>query len=258
MLPLMLLIASALREELETALGLCRHRQRIRCEGVSLWTALFGNDTVLLLKAGVGPARSAAALERVLAGFRVTRILAAGYAGALDPHLKQGDLLLGERADLLSDGVRDVPLAEIGLSGSWPLADAAELCSVATAAGLPAACGAVLTSPGVIGAPEHKRILYLKYKSSVVDMETAALARVAAGASIPLSCVRAISDEAEDGFLAPFSYCPGSGKLQRAARVLAAGKWVSRYSQWRERSLAARRNLGAFFASYRRTLDLRH
>ncbi len=250
MLPHMLLIASALAEELETALNLCSHRQKIRCPGVSVWTGVRGNKTLYLMKAGVGPARSAATLERVLAALHVTRILVAGYAGALDPGLKQGELVIGERADMLSNETWGAPLGEIGLSGSWPLADAAELCSLATAAGLRARCGAVLTSPCIIGAPEHKSILHLKHHACVVDMETAALARVATGASIPLSCVRAISDEAGDDFLAPFSYDPAAGKLQRAAKALASGSWGSRYSRWRERSLAARRNLSGFLVCY--------
>ena len=39
-------------------------------------------------------------------------------------------------------------------------------------------------------------------------METAALAQVAAARDIPMDCVRAVSDEAGDDFLAPFSYDP--------------------------------------------------
>jgi adenosylhomocysteine nucleosidase len=250
MLPSMLLIASALAEELETALNLCNHRRKIRVAGVPIWLGTRAGKTLYLLKLGVGPVHSAAVLERVLAGVKATRILLIGYAGALDPGLKIGELVVVDRASLLAEESWGVPLEGIGFGGAWPLADADAVYALALAAALPVHRGAALTFPCLIGSPEHKRVLFQRFHAAIVDMETASLARVASTFAIPLGCVRAVSDEADDDFIAFLSYEPGAGPLQRAEKTLAAGDWLRRYSQWRERSLAARQNLSRFMTHY--------
>jgi adenosylhomocysteine nucleosidase len=250
MLSSMLLIAAALAEELETALNLCSRKSKIRCAGVPMWLGTRGNKNLHLLKLGTGPVRSASVLQRVLAELKVTGILIIGYAGALDPALKQGELVVVDRADPLAQDSWGAPLEEIKLGSGRQLAGADELFRVAQAAGLPVRRGTALTSPCIMGAPEHKRVLFQRFQAAIVDMETAALAHVAANSAVPLGCVRAITDEADDTFLASLSYNPRAGAIQRAAKTLAEGGWLRRYSQWRERSLAARQALSKFLSCY--------
>ena len=246
----MLLIAAALTEELEIVLNLCSRKRKIRGLGISVWEGVRGQKSLHVLKLGAGPARAAAALERALAAVQATHILNIGYAGALDPDLKQGELVAVDQAILLSERTWGGPLDELELGESWPLASSSELCSVAQTAGLPIRRGNALTSFCIIGAPPHKQLLFQKFRAAIVDMETAALARVAHSAAVPMSCVRAITDEADDDFLATLTYAPADGSLRRAAKTLASGGWLRRYSQWRERSLAARQSLSRFLACY--------
>jgi nucleoside phosphorylase len=250
MLPCMLMIAAALAEELDTALNLCSRRKKISGAGVPLWTGTRGENLLHFLKLGVGPARSADALQRALNSLKPTSILVLGYAGALDPALTQGGLVVVEHADLLPEEFWDDPAKEIAPGPGWPLAGSGELCASAQAAGLPVRCGRGLTSSHVVGAPEVKRVLFGKYHAAVVDMETAVLARIAATAAVPLRCVRAVSDEARDDFLAFLSHNPATSPWRRAVQGLAAGSWLRRYSLWRERSEAARRSLRRFMAWY--------
>jgi adenosylhomocysteine nucleosidase len=250
MLPCMLLIAAALAEELGTALNLCSRRKRVRGAGVPLWTGMRGQEMLHFLKLGVGPARSAEVLQRALDCLKPASILIIGYAGALDPLLKLGDLVVVERADLLPEEFWDAPAKEMDPRPGWPLAYSGELCAAAETAGLPVRCGTALTSYHIIGAPEQKRVLFQKFHAGVIDMETAALARIAAAAAVPLQCVRAVSDEAGDDFLAFLSHNPAAGPWQIAVQGLAAGSWLRRYSQWRERSLAARGSLRRFLSWY--------
>jgi len=250
MLPSMLLIAAALAEELDAALNLCSRRKKIAGAGVPLWTGVRGKETLHFLKLGVGPARSADRLQLALACVKPASILIIGYAGALDPSLKQGELVVVERADLLPEEFWDDPAKEIGPGPGWPLAGSVELCAAAEASGLPVRRGAVLTSSHIVGAPVAKLALFQKFHAAVVDMETAALARIAAAAAVPLRCVRAISDDVQDDFLAFLHQDPAAGPWRRAVQGLTAGNWVRRYSQWRERSEAARRSLRRFMAWY--------
>ena len=62
----MLLIVAAMGEELKTAMSLCRDEKSIANRSISLRQATRKEKTISFLKAGVGPRRSAAALEEAL------------------------------------------------------------------------------------------------------------------------------------------------------------------------------------------------
>jgi adenosylhomocysteine nucleosidase len=239
----MLLIAAALEEELRMARDLCPGCARIASGGVRLWHSQSAGGPVAFLKTGMGP-RSASI--KLLAAFEVlkpSRILVFGYAGALDPTLRVGDLVAVQRTVLLGKDVpRGTPLESM-------------------AAGVPIELylhnlgdelrrGDVVTTPFIIGEPAQKAFLFERFRAAAVDMETAAFALAAQSAAIPLSCVRAITDDAKDEFLAPVSYAPGTSPGGRAFRAITAGNWVRRYKDWTERAAIARRSLRAFLLEY--------
>lgn len=225
------MITAALSEELKTA-------------------AATAHAPVLLLKTGIGPRRAARRLEAALRRSRPDRILTIGYAGALAPGLAVGDLVVVRRALLCLEDGGGCPLPEVNLDGSWDLKGVDALAAIAQCAGLRHAVGDTLTSPYVFGEPAQKRLLHSRFGASLVDMETAALARAAANAGIPFGCVRVVSDSLEDDFLAPFSYDPRAGVAGRFVRAAGAGKWTARYSGWRERSAAARAQLERYMRAY--------
>ncbi len=245
----MQLVAAALEEELESGMALCTNRKRIKCGSVHLWQAVRGLRTIHFLKTGVGPVRSAAKLERALRMIKPSHILVIGYAGALDPGLKLGDLVAVGKALAFSLDKEHPGWEHIRLYGEIELVLQEELARAAACAGLNACKGDVLTSSYVLGRPEHKRLLFEKFKASIVDMETAALAFAAAAEGIPLSCVRVVSDEAEDTFLAPFSYDPSTGIPARTRKLLDAGM-VQTYRQWKAHASVAKESLSRFLAQY--------
>lgn len=225
----MLLVIAALSEELRIARELCRGR-------------LGG---VYLLKSGAGPKRASIALSRFLESHQVTKILAFGYAGALDPGLKIGDLVAVRRVVSIGEhAAARTPLECMESEGSWEL-PTGDLVSV----GAEIHCGDVLTSPFIIGDPKQKEILRAKFKTAAVDMETGAFARAASAAGVPFSAIRAITDDAADSFLAPLSY-PASTQAAKATQLIFAGHWVRRYKDWTERASLARQSLRRFLAAY--------
>lgn len=247
----MLLIAAALQQELGIALQLCRQPARLRVAGVKAWQACHGAATFHFLKTGVGPVRADRQFRAFLDHYLPSEVLIVGYGGALDPALRLGDIVAVRRACLLgrAEG-SELPLGQLPLEGTWELAGAESLVATAAAAGLRGIAADVLTSRHVIGLPAQKQELRETHGAAVVDMETATIARAAAAKGIPVSCVRAISDEAQDEFLAPFSYAPGQGTVERVTAVLTAGRWATRYRDWRGHSARAQESLRIFLSAY--------
>lgn len=245
----MLLIAAALEEELKTGMMLCRDIRRIDSMGISLWQAVRGGKNILFLKTRVGPERSAKTLSAALEARKPSHILVIGYAGALDPGLKLGDLVAANRALSISLDKDRSQWEHARLEGVFELVNGEALAKSARAADFNAVAGDALTSPHVLGSPAHKQILWEKFRASIVDMETAALAEIAASKSIPLSCIRAVSDEAQDTFLEPFSYDPSTPISARAKRLLDTGM-VQTYREWKNHSSVARECLSRFLAHY--------
>ncbi len=248
MLAQMLIIAAALMEELKVALDLCSGCSRVAAGGVRVWRATSGNTTLHFLKTGVGPERSANALRAALGALRPAEILIIGYAGSLCDDWQIGDLAILRRSSLF--GEKDAPFEQAGLTGTWNLTSCEALVNTAQAIGTSVRPCDGLTSPYLIGEPTQKRSLRQRFGAAVIDMETAALAREASSAGIPIGCVRVVSDAVDDSFLAPFSYDSASSPFRRAARIVAAGNWLQRYSGWRARAAVARRSLRRFLTAY--------
>jgi nucleoside phosphorylase len=172
-----------------------------------------------------------------------------GYAGALDPDLRLGDLVAVRKALAFSLNEDNPVWENARLDGSYELTQGEELTRAAESLALRAIAGDVLTSSYVLGEPAHKKILFDKFRACIVDMETAALAGVAASRAVPISCVRVISDEAADDFLAPFSHDPSTNVAARAGKLFSNGM-VQTYRDWRSHTQIANRSLARFLSGY--------
>ncbi len=245
----MLLIAAALEEELKAGMESFEVRGKISAAGIPLWKAARGDKVVGFLKTGVGPVKSAAALTAALEGAKPSHILVIGYAGALDPGLKLGSLVAVRRALAFSLDALRPDWEKVQLDRTFDLADWEILAQTAGSLGLNVCAGDTMTSSHVLGKPDHKRILREKFHASIVDMETAALAEIAESRGIPLSCIRAVSDEAGDTFLEPFSYDPSARIGTRAKQLMGTGP-VQTYRRWKANACAAKKSLSRFLASY--------
>ncbi len=245
----MLLIAAAMGEELKTALGLCLEQTTIAHRSVSLRQAMRNGRRIRFLKTGVGPQRAAASLEAALDAVAVSYILVIGYAGALSPDLKLGDLVAVRRAYAFSLDQENPTWDNVQLDGTFELTQSEELAGLAQSKGLRAEVGDVLTSAYVLGDPVHKKLLHDRFQASIVDMETAALARVAASRAMPIGCIRVISDEARDTFLAPFSHDPSTNIAARAGKLLSNGM-VQTLRDWKSHTQVANKSLTQFLKCY--------
>ena len=227
--PRMLLVIAAFSQELARLPGLVRRRSTaLRW----LASAPVGGTQAVLVASGAGRLAAARAAREALGTFECRAIVSTGFAGALDPTLQVGDVLL-------ADCVRHGP-------NSYP-------------ALLPESCpervrrGSLVTVDEVVQTARAKRAL-ASGGAAAVDMEAAAVAAVAAERGLAFYCVRAISDRADQDLPVDFnralrgdgSFSPWSVTLQAG---LDPGRWMRLAGLWRG-SRAASQALADCLARY--------
>lgn len=114
--------------------------------------------------------------ELIAAGARA--VISAGLCGGLDPDLKSGDLVIGERV--------------VSASGDVILADRRLL----DAAPKGARHVAIFGSDDIVDSAEKKAQIFGRYASQTVDMESHGAARAASRAGAPFIAIRAVADGA--------------------------------------------------------------
>lgn len=194
-------IVSALAAEASTLGPAARHGAELRRLA----------DGALLAVSGIGGAAAAAAARRlVLAG--VSGLASFGMAGALDPTLICGAVLLPEEVvagDGIGSGATLLPT-----SGEWRQRLRAALPDSCIACG-----GRLLTSARPIGQPRAKADAWRHAGAAAVDMESAAIAQVAGQVGIPFIALRVIVDTAADELPAAVLAASVGGRL-RVGRLI--------------------------------------
>ena len=134
---------------------------------------------ILVFHTGVGHASCASRIGRLLAE-DPEFVVAAGFAGGLDPHLKAGELILGSN---FSD---------------------TELAGKARAIQPDLALGILTSQASVVETAAAKAALRARSSAAAVDMETQTIFDALGGKTVPMLSVRSISDEAGDTLAAPY------------------------------------------------------
>jgi adenosylhomocysteine nucleosidase len=172
--------------------------------------ALAGNDVILLLS-GIGLERAAATTRALLDSFPVSGIVFSGIAGGINPNLNIGDVTVPARW-----GHADGDLSPHDET-FWIPADTTMLRVARTSAGRVALkyctadsiCldhtpriitgGTGISNSFFVDDPQYRQWLWETFEANGVDMETAAVARVAQSEGVPFIAFRSLSDLAGGG-----------------------------------------------------------
>jgi adenosylhomocysteine nucleosidase len=135
----------------------------------------------LLALAGIGPDRAERAARRLLAA-GASGLLSWGSAAGLTPALGPGTLVLPERVVAEGNGPLSVDPAWHG--------------RLARALGGKASPGSLAETRRMLRTPAAKQALETATGAVAADMESAAVARIAAQAGVPFAAVRVVTDDA--------------------------------------------------------------
>ena len=161
--PRVLIVAALEREVAPLARTLNRRR-----EGTPGFP-VFENGQLTLVCGGIGSPHALAATRWAIASEKPEVVMSVGFAGALVPDCKVGDMVTP--GTVIDESTGEVFSLRVG-SG-------------------------VLVSSTAVASPRGKRELASRYGAQTVDMEAAAVARAAREGGIPFLVVKAISDEVD-------------------------------------------------------------
>lgn len=129
---------------------------------------------LLLVETGMGPERTRAALRELASRFTVRGVIGAGFAGALQPELLCGDIVVDPH------------------DASCDLVDRVRRTATETRARL--FLGRLASEPAPLCDPEAKRDLGRRTRATAVDMESSAARSWCVGRGVPFAGIRVILD----------------------------------------------------------------
>jgi adenosylhomocysteine nucleosidase len=181
---------------------------------------------VIVLHTGVGEKSCRRQIGDFLGQQQFKYLISAGFAGALDPGLQIGNLLLSE--NFSSPELLGSPHLEIGAEGVF--------------------LGKLATAPGVVDSKFERERLAANTGAAGVDMETEFIAAACARYSIPMLSLRAISDTPSEPLPVPpavlFDLEKQKTSFGRLALYLGTHPAaITRLNAFRQRIALARRSL---------------
>src|SRR5271170_1247928 len=147
-------------------------KRRQSREGCSLWEYRHTDGCWIAACAGMGGARAALAFAEAEKVAALDAVCSAGWVGALDGAIRAESV---SSVSLVVDTKTGERFRPADSRAEWP----------------------VLATTTRVADEREKQRLAASYGAGLVDMEAAAIARIALGKGIPFYCFKAVSDDAE-------------------------------------------------------------
>ena len=204
----MIAILVAVKQELKPILRLADARHIIRQEHLDFYEGTLAGQPVALLALGVGKECARIAAEMTIKCYRPDLIISAGFGGALQDHIQTGDMVVGsEVLELTGDDGKDVRWRAIPSAGQPP-AVAGNL------DGFRLHSGKILTADDLIVKARRKARIGQATGALTVDMESSAVAAVAAAHGTRFLAVRCVTDDSRSNLPGEFNDFFVLGQLQ--------------------------------------------
>lgn len=184
-------IVAALEREVR---GLLKQWCVIEREHAGRRFRFFENDDVVLVCGGIGADSARRAAEAVIAIYAPGVVYSVGFAGALDPGMRVGDIMQPQSVVNAGDGSR------IRLDSGK----------------------GVLVSFGTVANPGQKAKLRESFAAQAVDMEAAAVALAAEARGVEFAVLKVISDESDFSLPAFEQFVGSDGRFSEARFALYA------------------------------------
>lgn len=205
-------LIGAMDEEIELLLAEMEQGKTVTKAGISFIQGNWQGKSVVVCKSGVGKVNATVTTQLMIDHFGVSCVVFTGVAGALDPALDIGDIVISsscmqhdmdvsplgfERGIIPYQAVSDFPADERLIQ----LAE--EACQVLTAGKY--MVGRVLSGDQFIASRETVRQLYEQMNGACAEMEGSAVAQTCYMNRVPYVVIRSMSDKADGSAHANFA-----------------------------------------------------
>lgn len=170
-------LVCALAMELNHFFDRCERIRTLQGAGFRLRGGRLKSIRVAAVESGPGAQKAARATRALLDGHRPAWVVACGFAGALRPEIKVGDIVVSSAVCSLQGDEIETPH---GMT-----ADPARGLHV----------GRFVTTDAIVRTVAEKRELASRFDAVACDMETYAVAAVCRDARVPFMAVRAVTDD---------------------------------------------------------------
>lgn len=160
---------------------------------------------VVFTTSGIGKVRAAARAQFLLDHFDIDALIFTGVAGAINPDLRLGDIVVSRQVMEHDFDLTGIP--EPDKRGAYKYDAAPELVDLAMKCGKELGfadklhLGLVLTGDQIIAQQARKHWLWEMFKGDCVEMEGAAVAMVCWMNEVPFVLIRCISDQANENII---------------------------------------------------------
>lgn len=197
-------IIGAMAEEIELLLAQMQNKSIHRHAGIEYVSGTLHDRRIIVCKSGVGKVNAAVCTQLLIDRFGVEAIIFTGVAGALDPGLDIGDIVISH-----SSAQHDMDVRALGFPrGVIPYQEVSEfhadphLVMLAEQAGeraFPGRCsvGKVLSGDQFVADRGLVKQLREEMGGACTEMEGAAVAQVCYMNGIPYVIIRSMSDKAD-------------------------------------------------------------
>jgi adenosylhomocysteine nucleosidase len=182
---------AALPREISGMVSAWHADETLRGRGIHL----YWNDHAVIACAGMGAARAALAVEAALKLGPASELVSVGWAGACIYRLAVGDVVYPDIVVDVKTGERFFPKKDRTNTEGMEI---------------------LVTVPIPAGSAEKGRIA-ISYYASAIDMEAAAVARLAQSHDLPFQAIKAISDVANTDIPDLSQFTTPAGQIREAA-----------------------------------------
>jgi adenosylhomocysteine/aminodeoxyfutalosine nucleosidase len=196
-------IMGAMPEEIDPLLAKVENIKKVEYAKNIYYEATYKDKEIVIAYSKIGKVFASLTATILIEKFNCDRLLFSGVAGAINPDLNIGDLIIAKALcqhdlDITAFGHPHgfVPEGEVCIPTDNYLRDVAKI--VANRNDLVLKEGIIATGDQFVASVERKDFISLTFQADALEMEGASVAVVCDAMKIPFFILRAISDSAND------------------------------------------------------------
>ena len=196
-------IMGAMPEEIEPLLEKVENINKVEYANNSYYEATYKGKELVIAYSKIGKVFSSLTASTLLEKFACDKLLFSGVAGAINPSLKIGDLIIADKLcqhdldiSIFGHDFGFVPEGAKFVETDASLREVAKV--VAKENNLDLIEGTIATGDQFVASTERKEFIAKNFEADAIEMEGASVAVVCDALNVPFFVLRAISDTAND------------------------------------------------------------